>query len=359
MLVFLLLMLFVLGACVGSFLNVCIYRLPLEKSIVWPGSHCGQCFQPIRWYDNLPLTSYWLLRGRCRACGAAFSVRYFLIELLTGLVFAGLFYLEVIENVLHLPALANERVNVIENGLMPSVTAWTVFGYHAALVCFLIVAGFCDVDHREIPLPITVTGTVVGLAGAMFLAWPWPAPAVNGPPPVGVGGLMGLNLAIPRGVYPWPVWFPLPEWLPPGSWQTGLATGLAGLLVGTLMLRAIRFLFGLGLGVEALGLGDADLMMMAGSFLGWQPTVVAFFLSVFPALAFGLVLMIVWKDNSLPFGPSLAVGIVITLLGWHWIAPRVQALFFDGPLVLIMTAMSCVFMVAASYLLRLLRLLRQ
>ena len=65
---------FCVGAAVGSFLNVCIYRLPLERSLVWPGSRCGYCLQVIRWYDNIPLVSYWVLRGRCRTCGATFSL---------------------------------------------------------------------------------------------------------------------------------------------------------------------------------------------------------------------------------------------------------------------------------------------
>src|SRR5205823_1070558 len=91
---------FAVGAVVGSLLNVCIYRLPLEKSILWPlTSRCGHCLQPIRWYDNLPLVSYWLLRGRCRVCGTRFSIRYFLVEFLTALCFLGLFYLEVVENI--------------------------------------------------------------------------------------------------------------------------------------------------------------------------------------------------------------------------------------------------------------------
>src|SRR5262245_48915096 len=97
-LLFLLLLSFVIVAIVGSFLNVCVYRLPQEKSLWWPGSRCGNCLQPIRWYDNLPLLSYWWLSGHCRTCDAKFSVRYFLVELLTGLLFAGLFWLEVIEN---------------------------------------------------------------------------------------------------------------------------------------------------------------------------------------------------------------------------------------------------------------------
>src|SRR5439155_6452609 len=112
MLIFWFVVLFVIGAAVGSFLNVCVYRLPYEKSLLWPGSHCGNCYQPVRWYDNLPLVSYWLLRGRCRTCGIRFSFRYFFIELLTGLSFAGLFFLELQLNVLHLPALKDAAIQI-------------------------------------------------------------------------------------------------------------------------------------------------------------------------------------------------------------------------------------------------------
>ena len=174
MLVFLLLNLFVLGTIVGSLLNVCIHRLPLEKSIMWPGSHCGQCLQAIRWYDNIPLLSYLILRGRCRDCGQRYSARYFLIELLTGLCFAGLFYLEVICDVHGLDPNKIQATRVEWRLSMPTWPAWIVFGYHALLLCFLIVASFCDLDYREIPLSITIPGTVIGLIGAMLLPWPWP-----------------------------------------------------------------------------------------------------------------------------------------------------------------------------------------
>jgi leader peptidase (prepilin peptidase)/N-methyltransferase len=344
MLTFLLVMLFILGLVVGSFLNVCIYRIPLEKSILWPGSHCGRCFQPIRWYDNLPLISYVVLRGRCRTCGARFSARYFLIELLTGLSFAGLFYLEIVRNVHHFAELQGQAARM-QALRFPEWQAWVVFGFHALLICFLIVASFCDLDHTEIPLGITVPGTVLGLVGATLWPWPWPLP---------------LAPVLNEGLYPWPFWFPLPGgFAPGGNWQTGLATGVAGVLVGTLMLRAIRFLFGMGLGVEALGLGDADLMMMAGSFIGWQPVVVAFFIGVFVGLIFGVFQLIIRGDNLLPFGPALAVGIVATMLGWHWIGPHFQLLFFDGRIMFALAAISGVLMLAVSYLLRVTRLLRR
>ncbi len=356
-----LIVLFILGTICGSLLNVCIYRIPMEKSVLWPGSRCGHCLQPIRWYDNIPLLSYWFLRGRCRSCGSRFSMRYFWIELLTGLCFAGLFYLEVIQNVHQFPALRDELANM-QRIWFPSVTAFAIFTHHALLVCFLIVASFTDFDHREIPLSVTITGTGIGLVGAVFLPWPWPqtlGPGVGHVAlPVGPWWQPLVGQEIPAGLYVWPVWGPLPDWLPPASWWLGLLTGVAGILVGTIMLRVIRFLFGLGLGIEALGLGDADLMMMAGSFLGWQPVVVAFIIGVFIGLLFGVAYVVFLGDNAMAFGPPLSLGLIVTFLGWHWIAPAVQGLFFNEVLIAILVGTSCVLMLGASYVLRVLRLVR-
>ena len=165
LIIFLLVNAFILGTIVGSLLNVCIYRIPLEKSILWPASRCSQCLQPIRWYFNIPMLSYLLLRGQCRTCGTRFSSRYFLVELLTGLIFVGLFYLEVLENI-HGFKIFNQQAFRLQRLLMPTWQSWVVFVYHAMFVSFLIVATFCDLDQREIPLSLTVTGTVLGLIGA-------------------------------------------------------------------------------------------------------------------------------------------------------------------------------------------------
>jgi leader peptidase (prepilin peptidase)/N-methyltransferase len=367
----------VLGAIVGSFLNVCIARLPYEKSLIWPGSRCGQCLQPVRWYDNLPLISYWVLRGRCRTCGAPFSVRYFLVELLTAASFAGLYYLEVVANVHDLrPAvLGPERF---------ATGRVVLFAWHALLFCFLMVATFSDLDTQTIPLPLTVIGTVIGLIGSVIWPWPWPytpaeAERVLPPGQSWIGGSGPV-----QGLYAWPVWGPLPQWLQPGgNWQTGLATGLAGVLAGTLMLRAVRFLFGLGAGAaymeepepehettgfarrvvswfgrvggRALGLGDADLMMLAGAFLGWQPVVVAFFVGVIPGLFFGLAHLVLRGNRPLPYGPALAIGVVITFLAWGRIAPVpvVRSAFFHPPLVIGAVVFGSVGMIVLAFLLRL------
>ena len=353
-------MVFLLGAGMGSFLNVCAHRLPYEKSVLWPGSRCPSCYQAIRWYHNLPLLSYWMLRGRCRYCGAPFSIRYFLVELFTGLAFAGLFYLEIQRNTLDIPYLASEpRRFDITHGLIGPLQQprlWLIFAFHATLVSFLIVASLCDLQHMEIPLTVTLTGTLIGLIGSMLLAWPYPNPEVSitvpRPP------LPGMPVEMPRlphGVYPWPVWYPLPSWLPQGSWQLGLVTGLAGALAGMIVLRAVRFLFGLGRGIEGLGVGDADLMMMAGAFVGWQPILMAFFLGVFPALVFGLIQLFFRGGQEMPFGPSLAVGVVLSLLLWPGLGNYYRPLFFNAQTLGLLAGAGAVFLLVTSFLLRLIR----
>jgi len=356
--VYWLILVFMLGASVGSFINVAASRLPLEKSLLWPGSRCGNCCQRIRWYDNLPLVSYLWLRGKCRTCGTRFSARYFLVELATALGFAGLFYVEVILNIHQWPDF--NQGFAIQFGVFPRQW-WIGFACHAVLFSFLMVAAVCDLQGREIPIQVTLTGALIGLIFAVSCPWPWPhlLPGVVQP----LNRILPLDWSNPatvikEGLYPWPVWGPLPAWLAPGdNWQTGLATGLAGALVGNFMLRAVAFLATTGLKREALGLGDADLMMMAGCFLGWQPIVVAFFISPVPALAVGLFQLVVRKDDSLPYGPSLAIGVLITMLCWHWIGPYVQPLFYWGLLMALLAVTGAALMLGLTYMLRVFRAL--
>jgi len=345
---------FVIGAIVGSFINVCVARLPFEKSLLWPGSRCGKCFQPIRAFDNLPILGWWLLRGRCRTCGQPFAISYSLVELFTACCFAGLFYLEIGCNVLDLPFLRQPAVQQdIAWGIIPW-QAFVVFGWHALLVMFLLITSLSDLQYLEVPLGVTVCGTVVGLIGATFLAWPFPQATGRAPFPPGV-----LPPRIESGLYPWPVWPPdqLPAWLPPGSWQLGLATGLAGALAGMATLRAVRFLFGLGRGKEGLGIGDADVMMMAGAFIGWQPTLLGFFVGVFAALFFGLVQLVRRGDQALAFAPALAVGALATLLAWPAIGRNstIYMLLSEGWVLGGLAAAGAVFLLLASFILRLLR----
>lgn len=343
---------FALGAVVGSWLNVCIVRIPYEKSVLWPSSRCGNCFRPVRWYDNIPLISYWILRGRCRSCGETFSMRYFFVELLTGLVFVALFWIEILQNVSNIPLFARDE-ELIAIGALPK-QAWFFWMGHAILASFLIVTTVTDLDHLEIPLPVTIAGTVAGLVLATCFPWPWPSTSAE----VAAAARTNVRHVVAvLGWQPWPLWRPdqLPSWLAPGSWQLGLATGLAGVLAGIILLRGVRFLFGVGRGVEGLGLGDADLMMMAGAFLGWQAVLIAFFVSVFPALLLGIGWMIVRRDQTLPFGPSLALGTLLTLLTWKWLGPQFQMLFFDRVMLIALGVTGAILLLGISFFLRLTR----
>lgn len=133
---------FAVGLCVGSFLNVVIYRLPLGASIVTPGSHCPMCGSPVRPYDNIPLVSWLVLMGLCRDCGASISPRYFFVELLTGALTWGV-----------------ARVYGMDTAaLLFMVFVWS-----------LVAVTFIDLDHQIIPDEITLGGAVAGVAVSHFL----------------------------------------------------------------------------------------------------------------------------------------------------------------------------------------------
>jgi len=133
---------FIIGTMTGSFLNVCIVRLPLEKSVVFPGSHCVACRTPIAWYDNIPLISWLVLGGRCRACKAKISFRYWFVEFLTGAAFFLFYWYFGLQAVL-----------------------WP---YLVMVSCF-IVATFVDFEHRIIPDEVSIGGMVLGVIFSLFV----------------------------------------------------------------------------------------------------------------------------------------------------------------------------------------------
>ena len=339
---------FIIGVNVGSFLNVVVGRLPLEKSILWPNSRCLSCLHSLSGFDNLPIIGWLRRRGRCRYCGSHFSSRYMWVELATGYSASPdcsfSTYWSTGTDTVHGPALATRSIG-------PGFAPWEVlpfFLHHAVLFSLLVAAALCDWDHRSIPLTLTVTGTLFGLASAMCWPWPWPnSPALfaglNQPVLLFNGQIQPRNWAfnvpagdVKPGLYPWPVWGPVPDWLWNHRWALGLLTGLTGAAVGMFMIRAVKFTFEKGLGREALGLGDADLMMMAGAFLGLatgrrrvlcRRDVVS--------LPVGIVFRLVKKEEAFPFGPGLALGIMITMLCWRWIGPVLQLYLFEPMLVLV------------------------
>ena len=127
---------FLFGSVVGSFLNVCIHRMPRGESIVFPASHCPGCQRPIPWYLNIPFVSYLMLGGRCAYCKARISFRYFVVEALTALMFTAIYW---------------------------RYKASPEFVIYSALFCVLIIISFIDIEHWIIPDELTIPGTVVGL----------------------------------------------------------------------------------------------------------------------------------------------------------------------------------------------------
>ncbi len=158
---------FFMGSCIGSFLNVCIYRLPNKLSIVRPRSACPACGLAIRWYDNLPIISYIILRGRCRGCKASISIRYPIVELLSG-------------------------------GF--AVALWVRYGFdlqtliYFFFVAALLVITFIDMDHRIIPDVISLPGIPIGFAASLIVSQPGWLNSLMG---IAIGG--GSLLAIALG----------------------------------------------------------------------------------------------------------------------------------------------------------------
>ena len=136
------LMLFIWGACIGSFLNVCIFRIPQNASIVFPGSFCPVCKTKIPFYCNIPILSYLFLLGRCASCKTRISPRYPLIEILTGLFAVFLFF---------------------KFGLTPQAFFWFTF------ICVLVVISWIDFDHQIIPDMISIPGIVIFTSSAWFI----------------------------------------------------------------------------------------------------------------------------------------------------------------------------------------------
>ena len=256
-----------LGLCVGSFLNVCIHRLPAGKSLIWPGSHCTACLQPIAWYDNLPVLSYLVLGGRCRKCGKTFSARYVVIEALTGLLFFGYWAV------------------YFRLGLRGGVDHAAIYAVHMVLVAALVVSGAIDFERKEIYTSVTNAALAVGLVGSFV----WPA----------VQAVGAYDHA-------------LPDWT---GWDRAdaLLLALVGAAVGAALILVTRTVGTWAFRKEAMGLGDVYLMAAIGGVLGWEAAVIVFMAAPFLGLAYGLWRLARKKDHEVPYGPFLgaAAGLVM------------------------------------------------
>jgi len=156
------------GLAVGSFLNVCIYRLPRHESIVWPGSRCTSCGRSLAWFENIPVAGWVALRGRCRTCGAAISVQYPLVESITAIVFAG--------------------------GFLVYGLTW-LLAVRLVFACALIVLFAIDLEHRILPNIVTLPGVVAGFVASWFLPPGWLSSLIG----IALGG--GVLFAIAEAYY--------------------------------------------------------------------------------------------------------------------------------------------------------------
>jgi leader peptidase (prepilin peptidase) / N-methyltransferase len=275
---------FLVGTVVGSFLNVCIYRIPWEKSVIWPGSRCPRCFAGISGVDNIPIVSWIALRGECRQCGLPISARYPLVEGLTGALFLGAFLVDVI---------------AAPRGIWVPVTTAHLgaAAYHCVFLAFLVAAALIDADVWLIPDEVTFTGMFLGIVVATI------APHVR-PVPVASSTHWGA-----------------------------LGMGVLGLCIGAGLTFALRQVFSFVFRKEALGLGDVTLIGMIGAYLGWQAAVLTFFLGAFVGLGHAIWKLVrKWKkrlsggklsssDSELPYGPYLSIAAALLYFAWPWVWP--------------------------------------
>jgi leader peptidase (prepilin peptidase)/N-methyltransferase len=236
------------GLAFGSFLNVCIYRMPRELSVVFPRSTCPNCKQLIAFYDNVPVLSWLVLRGRCRKCKAKISPRYLMIEVLTGLLFVACYW---------------------QFGLTLGTLKYCVFGY---LLLGLI---FTDAETKLLPDKLTLPGIVIGLIFSLFVP-------VNDLASQLLPGVMrlpadhGLSLNL-----------------------LSFADACLGAIVGASFIYGVGVAYLMARGVEGMGFGDVKLMAMVGAFLGMKLTVFTLLTGSVAGSVFGLsTIFVVWIKRT-------------------------------------------------------------
>jgi leader peptidase (prepilin peptidase)/N-methyltransferase len=254
---------FLFGLVFGSFLNVCIYRMPRELSVVKPRSACPACGEPIAAYDNIPVLSWIMLGGKCRHCKAPISPRYAAVELLTG----GLFVLGYLAASGSLPGFVDSICELPGRSVAEPIK-FCVFSF------LLIGLIFTDAETRLLPDLLTKPGIAVGLVLSLF------APVECGEP-CGATLLPSLAsiVALPGPIY-------------------SLVNAVAGAIMGSAFILGIALLYEAVRGVEGMGRGDVKLMALIGAFLGVKLTLLVLLMASLIGSTFGLLLiLVVWRKR--------------------------------------------------------------
>lgn len=279
------------GACIGSFLSVCIWRIPRGESIVSPRSHCPACNHLIPWYWNIPVFSWLILRGKCHWCGAKISGRYILLELLTALLFTivwiqaftGLVMPAEQFNAWLSPSLASPP-RPYWFGLAPLLDIKLVPVYWLVL-WGLLLGTFVDLEHYIIPDRVTIGGMVAGVVLSALL------PTLHGE----------------------------------SIWYMGLMRSAVGLAAGFGSLWLVAVLGSLAFKKEAMGFGDVKLLGAIGAFFGWKAVLFTILVSSFLGSFVGVGLILLKKrelQGRIPFGPFLSAAAMIWMF---WGQPLVFA----------------------------------
>jgi leader peptidase (prepilin peptidase)/N-methyltransferase len=253
---------FVFGLIIGSFLNVCILRIPVAESVVLPPSHCPSCATPIKPYDNIPVVSWLVLAGRCRKCKVRISAMYPMVELATGLLFLACY---------------------LAFGLSAEALKWAIF---AAL---LVVLTITDLRERILPDKVNFVGLGLGLLLSLFTR------------PVD-----GTALWLANHIFAYP---------PPEA-----AISFADALIGAGAASGLLWLVAEGYfrarGREGMGLGDVKMMAMAGAFLGLQRALLTILLGSLLGSLIGIAVIAIGRkgrDFELPFGTFLGAGAMLVI----------------------------------------------
>ena len=263
---------FVLGLIIGSFLNVCIIRIPEQKSIVMPASACPKCGAAIRPYDNIPVLSWVMLGGKCRACKTKISGMYPLVELLTSLLFLGCYS---------------------AFGLTVEALKWATFS------ALMIVLVFTDLRERILPDVVNYTGVALGLALSL----------ASKP-------LDGTALWIANRAFEFP---------PPAP-VVSLVDALLGAALGSSLLWLVSEAYFRLRGREGMGLGDVKMMLLVGAFLGVKRTLLTIFAGSLLGSVLGIAFMLARRKESnyeLPFGTFLGMAALLVvffgtpLVNWY------------------------------------------
>jgi len=261
---------FWLGACIASFLNVVIWRVPRGESIVSPPSHCPKCNAAIKWYQNIPILAWLALRGKCANCKAPISPRYILIETLGGCLFLAAF-VRLLPALSHAQGLHAFHPGVFMNPWIALLVAWI-------WISLMIVGSMIDFDHKLLPDFVTVGGMVLGVA-------------------VCVGDTLSYLLIDRCGE----------------GWWHFAVNSLGGLVFGFGLMWLIRWLGTKAFKREAMGLGDVFLMGAVGALFGPVAVIVTLILSSVVGSVFGVSMIALSKTKfgrfvEIPYGPYICMG---------------------------------------------------